>query len=68
MMKNKELTENLKELVSTQRSHIVTLLQIIKHLQRELKLCLYEKIDEEDKNQIIKELIFWIDQLVEYEK
>ena len=67
MMKNKELTV-LRDLVSTQRSHIVTLLQIIKHLQRELKLCLYKEIDEEDKNQIIEELIFWIDQLVEYEK
>lgn len=66
-MKNKELTI-LRDLVSTQRSHILTLLTIIKHLQQELKLCLYEKLNDEDKNQIIKELICWIDQLMEYEQ
>ena len=67
MMSNKELT-TLRELVSTQRSHIVTLLQIVKHLQRELILCLDKETKEEEKNQIIKELIFWIDQLMVYEK
>ena len=67
-MKSKKENETLKELVSTQRSHIVTLLQIMKHLQRELLLCLDEETKEEEKNQIIKELIFWIDQLMLYEK
>lgn len=53
-------------LLQTQRSHIETLIAIIKYLQKEMKLSL--ECDDEDRIQIISELIFWIDKLLEEEK
>lgn len=50
----------------TQRSHIDILLAIIKHLQKEMKLSL--ECDDEERKQIINELIVWIDKLMEEEK
>ena len=66
-MRNKKI-ETLEHLVSNQNGHIVTLLQILKHIQREMMLSLDEQTDEEERKQIIRELIFWIDKLMEYEK
>lgn len=62
------INNNLIALIQTQRSHIDTLLKIIKHLQFELKLALNTETQPEEKDQIIKELIYWIDQLMEEEK
>lgn len=57
----------LLSLIQTQRSHIDTLIAIIKHIQEELILCIPTKespVDVEEQQQIIKELIYWIDLLL----
>lgn len=58
--------EQFLALIQTQRDHIDTLLLIIKHLQKEMKLSL--ECDDEERKQIINELIVWIDKLMEEEK
>lgn len=61
----------LLSLIQTQRSHIDTLIAIIKHIQNELKLCIPTKespVDVEEQQQIIKELIYWIDLLLKEEE
>lgn len=62
-MKNKDYLA----LISTQKSHIATLLAIIRRLQDDMKLALETKYEDE-KNEILVELIYWIDKLMEYEK
>ena len=60
----------LLSLIQTQRSHIDTLIAIIKHIQEELILCIPTKespVDVEEQQQIIKELIYWIDLLLKEE-
>ena len=57
----------LLSLIQTQRSHIDTLIAIIKHIQEELILCIPTKespVDMQEQQQIIKELIYWIDELL----
>ena len=63
---SEKINEISIELLKIQRSHIETLLAIIKHLQEKMILSL--DCDDEDRIQIINELIFYIDQLVEEEK
>ena len=61
----------LLSLIQTQRSHIDTLIAIIKHIQEELILCISTKespVDVEEQQQIIKELIYWIDLLLKEEE
>lgn len=61
----------LLSLIQTQRSHIDTLIAIIKHIQEELILCIPTKespVDVEEQQQIIKELIYWIDLLLKEEE
>ena len=62
---NEKINEISIALLQTQRSHIDTLLAIIKHLQKEIKLSL--ECDDEDRTQIINELIEWIDKLFKEE-
>lgn len=62
---NEKINEISIALLQTQRSHIETLLAVIKKLQEEMKLSL--ECDNEDRIQIINELIWWIDQLEEAE-
>ena len=57
--------EQFLALIQTQRDHIDTLLLIIKHLQREMKLSL--ECDDEDRQIIIAELIYWIELLTKEE-
>ena len=57
--------EQFLVLIETQRSHTETLLAIIKHLQKEMKLSL--ECDDEERQIIIKELIYWIDLLMKEE-
>ena len=57
--------EDLYALISTQRDHIDTLLKIIKRLQEDMILSL--ECDDEDRVEIIKELIWWIDKLFKEE-
>ena len=70
----KRISDNeqmLLSLIQTQRSHIDTLISIIKHIQDELKLCVPTKetpVDVSDQQQIIKELIYWIDLLLKEEE
>lgn len=58
--------EGLFSLIQTYQSHIDTQRRIIRHIQHELKLCLAD-IDKEDIQQILKEIIVWIDKLEEEE-
>lgn len=58
--------EQFLGLIQTQRSHIDTLFLIIKQLQKEMKLSL--ECDDEDRIQIINELIEWIDKLFKEEE
>jgi hypothetical protein len=62
---NEKINEISIALLQTQRSHIDTLLAIIKHLQKEMKLSL--KCDHKERVQIINELIWWINKLFEGE-
>ncbi len=62
---NEKINEISIALLQTQRSHIDTLLAIIKRLQKEMKLSL--ECDDEDRIQIINELIEWIDKLFKEE-
>jgi len=57
--------EQFLALIQTQRNHIDILLLIIKHLQKEIKLSL--ECDDEERQIIIKELIYWIDLLMKEE-
>lgn len=71
MINKDELILQLNGLLETKESHIDTLIEIIKHIQDELKLCVPTKetpVDVSDQQQIIKELIYWIDRLLEEEK
>ena len=71
MINKDELILQLNGLLETKESHIDTLIAIIKHIQDELKLCVPTKetpVDISDQQQIIKELIYWIDRLLEEEK
>lgn len=61
----------LLSLIQTQRSHIDTQIRILKHLQNELKLCIPTKespVDVEEQQRIIKEIIYWIDELLKEEE
>lgn len=55
-------------LEETRKSHVETLLEIIKHIQYEMKLAIDPRIDREDETEIINELIYWIDELMGTEK
>lgn len=71
MINKDELILQLNGLLETKESHIDTLIKIIKHIQDELILCIPIKetpVDVSDQQQIIKELIWWIDRLLEEEK
>ena len=71
MINKDELILQLNGLLETKESHIDTLIAIIKHIQEELILCIPTKetpVDVSDQQQIIKELIYWIDRLLEEEK
>ena len=57
--------EQFLALIETQRDHIDTLLKIIKQLQKEMILSL--ECDDEERIQIINELIWWIDLLMKEE-
>lgn len=73
-MKKKQLEELNKQyigLIQTKEDHIDTLLRIIKQLQREMKLIIVTEsnpVDVADQQQILKELVYWIDMLFEEEK
>ena len=55
------ISDQLIPLIQTQRSHIDTQHKIILQIQKELKLSL--ECDDEDRLQIINELITFIDKL-----
>ena len=57
--------EDIFALIETQRDHIDTLLRIIKRLQEDMILSL--QCDDEDRGEIIKKLIWWIDKLFKEE-
>ena len=61
----------LMSLILIQRSHIDTQVRILKHIQDTLKLCEVTKeqpVDIQEQQQIIKELIEWLDLLLKEEK
>lgn len=61
----------LMSLIQTQRSHIDAQVRIFKHIQNILKLCVVTKkqpVDTLEQQQIIKEIIEWIDILLKEEK
>lgn len=67
MINKDELIKKLNSLLQTKESHVETLIAIIKNIQDSLKLCVVTKknpVDVADQQEIIKELIYWIDEIL----
>lgn len=68
MINQGELIRKLNSLLETKEDKIDILIAIIKHIQDELKLCIPTKenpVDIVEQQQIIKEIIDWIDVLLD---